>query len=618
MFDYGPPMCALQANFIDTWRKHFVLEEDMLEVDTTILTTHDVLKTSGHVDRFCDWMCKDIKSGDIYRADHLIENVLEARLEGDKMARTNEQLKENSPEGAPAKEKKTKKKAKVTAVKLDGAVKQEYEEVLAQIDNYGGKELAALIKKYDIRAIDTGNEVTEPVEFNLMFDTSIGPTGHVKGFLRPETAQGQFVNFNKLLEFNNGRMPFASAQIGKSFRNEISPRQSLLRVREFLMAEIEHYVDPNHKEHVRFDGVKDVVLNLLPGDVQLSGSTKVIPMKIGEAVKNGVVNSETLGYFLARIHLFLVKIGVDPQRLRFRQHMSNEMAHYACDCWDAELQTSYGWIECVGCADRSAFDLSRHSERTGQKLVVREKLAEPLVITKLQLELNKKVFGPAFKRDAKVVEDALLKLNQEELQSMKGKLESAGKTAIVAADGKSYEISKEYVAVEQVTIKEHVREFVPNVIEPSFGIGRILYCLMEHSYSIREGDEDRAVLSFPPCMAPTKCLLVPLSNHESFGPIIKDLSSKLRRMAIPTRLDDSANSIGRRYARNDELGTPFAMTVDFQTVQDGTITLRERDSTKQIREKVDTVLEVLKELVHEETTWNAVLKKYPAFTHQEV
>lgn len=181
LFDYGPPMCALQANFIDTWRKHFVLEEDMLEVDTTILTTHDVLKTSGHVDRFCDWMCKDIKSGDIYRADHLIENVLEARLEGDKMARTNEQRKENSPDGVQAKEKKTKKKAKVTAVKLDDAVKQEYEEVLAQIDNYGGKELAALIKKYDIRAIDTGNEVTEPVEFNLMFDTSIGPTGHVKG-----------------------------------------------------------------------------------------------------------------------------------------------------------------------------------------------------------------------------------------------------------------------------------------------------------------------------------------------------------------------------------------------------------------------------------------------------
>ena len=174
-----------------------------------------------------------------------------------------------------------------------------------------------------------------------MFDTSIGPAGDKKGYLRPETAQGQFLNFNKLLEFNNARMPFASASIGKSFRNEISPRSGLLRVREFLMAEIEHFVDPKQKSHQRFKEVENLKCRLLPKNVQQAGKTEVTMISIGEAVRTRMVDNETLGYFLARIWLFLEKIGCDMSRVRFRQHMKNEMAHYASDCWDAELHTSY-------------------------------------------------------------------------------------------------------------------------------------------------------------------------------------------------------------------------------------------------------------------------------------
>ncbi|KAL7753635.1 Glycine--tRNA ligase 1, mitochondrial [Sorochytrium milnesiophthora] len=623
LYDYGPPGCALQANFIDQWRKHFVLEEDMLEIDSTILTPHDVLKTSGHVDRFCDWMCKDVKTGDIFRADHLLENVLSARLEGDKRARQTAEEQQQAAAGdaevaAGVKEKKSKKKAKVVAVKLDDTIRTEYESILAQIDNYSGPELGQLIAKFDVRTPEANNPVTEPVEFNLMFDTAVGPSGLIKGYLRPETAQGQFVNFGRLLEFNNGRMPFASAQIGRSFRNEISPRQGLIRVREFLMGEIEHYVDPLNKDHPNFDSVKDVVLNLLPASVQLSGRTDIVQMTIGDAVQKGIVDNKTLGYFLARIHLFLNKIGVNNNLLRFRQHMQNEMAHYACDCWDAELKSSFGWIECVGCADRSAYDLTRHTERTGQKLVVRQTLAEPRVVTKLVANIDKKVFGPAFKKDAKAVEEALLAMDQLQLTSAQSDLATKGKTLVAAGpDGVSYEVATHMAKIEQVTIKEHVREYTPNVIEPSFGIGRILYTLLEHVYYARENDEERGVLAFPACMAPVKCLLVPLSNHESFAPVVKSLSAQLRRRAITTRVDDSANSIGRRYARNDELGTPFAVTVDFQTLKDDTITLRERDSTAQIREKTETILEVLKALVEESTTWTQVSQKYKTFTQQE-
>ena len=212
----------------------------MLELDTTIMTLSDVLKTSGHVDKFADWMVKDTKSGEIYRADHMIENVLEARLKGDEEARAKEAgAAASDAAAAPAAEdKKTKKKAKAVAVKLDDAVVAEYKRILAQLDDFTGEQLAELIKKHDLRAPATNNEVSDPVEFNLMFECNIGPTGHIKGYLRPETAQGHFVNFERLLDFNNGRVPFASAQIGKSFRNEISPRAGLLRVREFTMAEI--------------------------------------------------------------------------------------------------------------------------------------------------------------------------------------------------------------------------------------------------------------------------------------------------------------------------------------------------------------------------------------------
>jgi glycyl-tRNA synthetase len=477
--------------------------------------------------------------------------------------------------------------------------------------------LGELITQFAITSPETGNELGPVIEFNLMFDSSIGPTGNYKGFLRPETAQGQFLNFKKLLEFNNDRMPFASASIGKSFRNEISPRSGLIRVREFLMAEIEHFVDPQAKDHPRFDEVKDVELNLLAADVQLSGSTQITKLPIGYAVEQSIVDNKTLGYFLARIQLFLMRIGIKPDKLRFRQHMKNEMAHYACDCWDAEIQTSYGWIECVGCADRSAYDLTVHAKRTNEKLVVRDMLPEPVTVQRVQLTINKKVFGPKFKKNAKAVEDALLELNEADLQELQAKLE-AGNATIVGKDGQAYEIDGSLLAIEQVTVTEHVREYTPNVIEPSFGIGRILYALMEHSWWTRPEDEQRGVLSFPVSVAPIKCLVQPLSNHASFSPFVKDIASRLRKIGISNRVDNSSASVGKTYARNDELGTPYGITVDFQTVKDNSITLRERDTTKQIRESTEVILQVVEDLVHERTTWSDVMAKYPVFVQQEL
>jgi glycyl-tRNA synthetase len=447
-----------------------------------------------------------------------------------------------------------------------------------QIDNYDGPELGALIKTHDIRNPDGNNEVLPPVPFNLMFKTSIGPSSGSIGYLRPETAQGQFVNFKKLLEFNQSTMPFASASIGKSYRNEISPRTGILRVREFLMAEVEHFVDlAGGKQHARFEEISHVSLALLPRETQLSGSTSTTTMAMAEAVETKVIDNETLSYFLARIYLFLLSLGIDEQKIRFRQHMANEMAHYATDCWDAELLTSYGRIECVGCADRSAYDLSVHSKRIGCELVVRESLQHPHEIEEWGVEINKKRLGPKFRKDAKKVEDALLGLSQEQLEGFASKLEDEGRIAL-KLPGIGAELDRSMLSIAKRKRVENTRAYTPSVIEPSLGIGRIVYTLLEHIYWHRPSKPERGVLSFPPSIAPTKVLLAPLSSSVDFSPMVKDLSKKLRKLGISHSIDSSSASIGKRYARNDELGTPFGITVDFDSLKDGTVTLRERDS----------------------------------------
>jgi len=188
------------------------------------------------------------------------------------------------------------------------------------------------------------------------------------------------------------------------------------------MAEIEHYVDPEDKKHERFNEIRDVELVLLDRHVQEAGQSTTTSITVGEAVDKGIIANETLGYFVARIYQFLLKIGINPARLRFRQHMSNEMAHYATDCWDAEIQNSTGWTECVGCADRAAYDLSVHTNKTGHPLVVRQALKEPIVTEKEVPEWNKKTLGKTYKQDAGVIQKTVEALDQQQLTTLKGQL----------------------------------------------------------------------------------------------------------------------------------------------------------------------------------------------------
>ncbi|KAI1110311.1 glycyl-tRNA synthetase [Nemania sp. NC0429] len=626
LFDLGPPGCALQQAIVDVWRKHFIFEEHMFELDCTALTPEKVLEASGHVHKFTDIMCKDPKNGERFRADHFVEESLRHRLRSNEL--TSQRAKVESEEEA--------QRLKGLPVYLlpDERV-QEYEEILARIDQYSKEELGELIKKYDIKNPATGVQPSTPENANLMFPTSFGPG---RAFLRPETAQGQFMNFSKLLSFNNQHMPFASASIGKAYRNEVSPKAGLLRVREFLMAEIEHYVDPEGgKKHRRFDEVKDIILPLLDREAQLSGTTDVRTVTIGQAVADGTVDNETLGYFLARTHLFLKKIGIDETKIRFRQHTANQMAHYATDCWDAELLTSYGWIECVGCADRSAYDLSAHAKKTGAPLVVREIRAEPTEIVEWELDLNYKIFGPMFKKAGRFVADVLNATTQSQKREFAKAIYEKGGFALdvpalrdgevhvpdaVDLGGGMVYVHGDLVTIERRARTETVREYMPGVIEPSFGIGRILYALIEHSYWIRDGraqdNEVRNVLSFSPLVAPTKVVILPLSHHDFFQPFCDQISKRLRNIGVFNRIDDTRGSIGRRYSRSDELGTPFGVTIDFHTIDDKTFTLRDRDSSRQVRGDEDQIVAAISSLVDGTKTWQDIEAELPAFLGQTI
>jgi len=583
-YDFGPMGCAMKANLLGAWRKHFVLEEQMLEVDCTVLTPETVLAASGHVERFADLMVKDLKNGECFRLDHLIKAALE-KVCADK--------------------------------KCSAETKAECEDIVVRLDGMGKEEQAAVLAKFNIKSPLTNNDLSEPIEFNLMFQTHIGPSGNTRGFLRPETAQGIFVNFKRLLEFNQGKLPFAAAQIGNSFRNEISPRSGLIRVREFTMAEIEHFCDPADKAHPKFASVASTKMALYSACDQMSGQPAK-EMQIGEAVEKGIVANQTLGYFMARIQAFLIKVGVDPSRLKFRQHMGNEMAHYATDCWDAELLTSYGWVECVGCADRSAYDLTQHTKATGVKLCAEKKLPAPVTKDVTEIVPNKGPIGKAFKKEAKTITERLANLSLDEIEKIETALSSDTPASLSMPSGESVSLSKDMVSVKRYQKTEHVEEIIPSVIEPSFGIGRVMYAIFEHNFLVRDGDEQRTYFSLPPVIAPLKCSVLPLSNNPEFSPIVAKLSKELTLNDISHRIDDSSGSIGKRYARTDEVAIPFGMTVDFDSLKEPhSVTLRERDTTSQIRIEVDKVADVVRQLSLGRTTWEEVCQKYPKFEAQE-
>lgn len=413
-WDYGPYGVALKKRIKDLWWKAFVTDSDFnVGLDSGILLNPQVWVASGHVGGFSDPLidCKSCRSR--YRADQLIENFFK------------EEQRSESVEGL------------------------------------SNDQLVALIRQEGIACPKCGShDFTDVRQFNLMFKTFQGVTEDSQSelFLRPETAQGIFVDFKNVQRTSRRKLPFGIGQIGKSFRNEITPGNFIFRTREFEQMELEFFCKPG-------------------------------------------TDLEWFAYWRQFIHRWLLALGLREEDLRLRDHEQEELSFYSKATTDFEFAFPFGWGELWGIADRTDYDLSQHMEHSKQDL---------------------RYFDP-----------------------------------------------------------EKEEKYVPYVVEPSVGVERLLLALLCQAYDVEtlEGGETRTVLRFHPALAPVQMAVLPLSAKLSEA--AKPVEKALRRLGT-TEFDDR-QSIGKRYRRQDEIGTPYCVTFDFDSLEDHAVTIRERDSMEQTR-----------------------------------
>jgi len=540
--DYGPLGAMMKRRVENVWRDFYVIQEGYYEIECPTIAQEAVFIASGHVKGFSDKMCQCPHCREYLRADHVAEG-------GD--------------------------------IPNPSVMKNE--------------DLAAAITSCKCPACDEVLGSVEVFNFNLMFSTTIGPGSQRTGYLRPETAQGMFVDFSRLLRFYRDKLPFGAVQIGKSYRNEISPRQGMIRLREFTQAEAEIFVHPNEKNHhPAFKRYAEYRMPLLTfGQQQRCEDPVEISMQ--DAVEKGIIANEYVAYYVALTHELLVTIGIKPERLRFRQHLPDERAHYATDCWDAEVYSQrFGWVETVGIADRTDYDLNAHAQQSGTPMTVFIQYDVPRKIERCRIIPNMSVLGKQYRTKAKAIFEALV----TSMPTPGG--------ADIEVDGEKIHIPANLFEVRDEVIDIRGEDIVPHVIEPSYGIDRMCYAVLEQAYDedIADG-EARTVMHLSPKIAPVQVAVFPLMTRDGLDTIAHEITHTFHKKGILAEYDDSG-AIGRRYRRQDEIGTPFAVTVDYDTKDNNTVTLRDRDSMKQVRVPIAQLPGTIWDLVDGSITFSSL------------
>ena len=518
LYDFGPVGGRLRNRVNQAWIDHWQSLGNIVEISCPTITPYSVLEASGHVGEFSDYLIECESCGEASRADHLVEHV---------------------------------------HPNADALSKSELSKLIMQVK-----------PSCPSCSVTKWGEITAQ---NLMFNTKIGAgSSGRQGFLRPETAQGMFTSFTSIYRHFRERLPFGAIQTGKGYRNEISPRQGMIRLREFNMAELEYFIDPEVEPSHDFSSWAQHVTLIADGEGE-------IRITIGDAVNKGIIRHPTVGYFMGLTMDFLLSVGINSAALRFRQHESDEMAHYAQDCWDAEILGSYGWVECVGIAHRGCYDLKAHEESTGQRLRAWRTFKEPKVIEIDGWTVDGSKTGPAFRSLSGKVKEFVENLPSESIFPMAIELE-----------GENLEILSDHVKRIQRTENVNGEWFIPHVVEPAFGIDRIIWHMLDHCYTeIEKSGEDYALLSLPELVSPVDVTVLPLFEKDGMN----DMAQKIHRDLCSRRnvfsVYDGSGSIGRRYARADEIGVPWCVTVDHDSLVDNTVTLRARDSGEQTRVSID-------------------------------
>jgi glycyl-tRNA synthetase len=361
----------------------------------------------------------------------------------------------------------------------------------------------------------------------------------------------------------------------------------MIRLREFTQAEAEIFVHPECKNrHPMFRRYADYTMPLLTF-TQQEKCEPAVSMSMRDAVDKGVIANEYVAYYVALTHELLVRVGIKPDRLRFRQHLPDERAHYATDCWDAEVFSDrFGWVETVGIADRTDYDLNAHGTASGSPMTVYIQYEEPKKVPRRRIIPNMSVLGKQYRNKAKAVFDALAVATPT----------AAG--ADVEVDGEKIHIPADLFEVRDEIVDIRGEDIVPHVIEPSYGIDRMCYAVLEQAYDEDSADgEKRVVMRFSPAVAPIQVAVFPLMTRDGLEEIAGDITRTIQKAGILAEYDDSG-AIGRRYRRQDEIGTPFAITVDYETKETHTVTIRDRDSMKQVRVPVADVPAIITGLVN--------------------
>jgi len=356
---------------------------------------------------------------------------------------------------------------------------------------------------------------------------------------------------------------------------------------ELMSEELEHFIDPEEDEP-DLEKVENVKLRLYSAEEQEKQDGDIREMKVGQAVEEEIIESEWVAYYLGVSKKWYEKIGIDMEKFRYRQHLSDELSHYASDCWDAETYVTGDWVEITGFAYRGCYDLKKHMERSGEEYRIFKEYDEPKEVEKTEINVEMSELGPKYGEKAGKISEELKKKIRENREL------TEQEEITVKVDGDEHNINTDLVSSE--TVKEDItgERILPEVVEPSFGIGRILYSVLEHSYEEDKIDgEERKVLRFQPELAPNDVAVFPLMNEEGMDSKAEEIAEQLRKEGLSVRYDDSG-SIGRRYRRQDEIGTPYCVTVDHQTMEDSTVTLRDRDSTEQERVKIKEIKEKLR------------------------
>ena len=518
--DLGPLGSGLKREIENNWREFFLRPHGFVEISTPIITPHRVLEASGHVENFKDPMTECTSCHRRFRADQLIKEATGKETEGLNLA-----------------------------------------------------QLAGLLTQ--VKCPECGGILGQPQYFLTMFKTNIGPFGEDLAYGRPEAAQGIFLDFRRVYEVMREKLPLGIAQVGTVLRNEISPRQGPIRLREFTIMDFELFFDPGDPECPYLDEVRHERLSIVGEKQRLANSETAIEIETGPAVQSHVIKSSWAAYFMAQAKRFLAQLGIRPTHQRFFEKLPIERAHYSAQTFDLEIQLDrWGWVEVAGFAYRTDYDLKRHMEATGLDLRVFKAYDKPVEKTILVVRPNHEKIRKQFGADA----GEIIRLLAKEDLSRVLQTKKAGETVRIH----NYQIPLELFDTREEKVKETGTKFVPFVVEPSFGVERLVYATLEHNLRMRE---DRLVLSLPFRLAPIQASIYPLVNKDGLVEKARSVYDDLLADGLRVEYDD-AGSIGRRYARADEAGVPLGITIDYDTLKDDSVTLRDRDSWRQIRTNV--------------------------------